>query len=560
MGIVVRELLNAKELEGIRLIGSPEGLDNEITGITIIEAPDIVKFIDGGEILLTGLYAFQSTSVEMFRDYIQQIVDKKVSAIMLKRGRKVEEAEAKIRILMEMTEKNRIPLLEVPFEMSFRNILVYVLEHLFNEEVMRLKYFKTSHDTFSALMLSDDAGDDNLGRVLDALEKMIGNPVAVFDQRKNCLAASKDADRTLAIRKNAESYEPEVSSTYPYFRQQSDGQTQYLLTFSANYHEKVWLVITEKNQPFGAMDGIAVESAVSALQYELARRHSIAAVEKKFQNDVMHRLLNGKIRSQEELATQSRQLGISTEGFYRVAVFGMERDGAERGERQDYKNRFHETDLLRDAVSRRVKDAIFEDDLENVTMIQKVDAAQTQREYREQIREVLTGTQREIGEYDRNLHVKAGVGKSVEGLLHIPESYAEAKEAWQYADIAGEITGEGDSGAAFFADLGIFRLFCREKDPEVLAEYIPEGLKALYAYRKPQRDDLVATLKTYLDRNQNLSRTAQALYIHYKTAAYRIEKIRQITGIDFDNPNEVLAYRIGFVVHRIMEKTGQNPE
>ena len=67
-------------------------------------------------------------------------------------------------------------------------------------------------------------------------------------------------------------------------------------------------------------------------------------------------------------------------------------------------------------------------------------------------------------------------------------------------------------------------------------------------------------MKTYLDRNQNLSRTAQALYIHYKTAAYRIEKIRQITGIDFDNPNEVLAYRIGFVVHRIMEKTGQKPE
>ena len=40
---------------------------------------------------------------------------------------------------------------------------------------------------------------------------------------------------------------------------------------------------------------------------------------------------------------------------------------------------------------------------------------------------------------------------------------------------------------------------------------------------------------------------------HYKTAAYRIERISQITGIDFDNPNEVLSVRIGLVVCKMME-------
>ena len=75
----------------------------------------------------------------------------------------------------------------------------------------------------------------------------------------------------------------------------------------------------------------------------------------------------------------------------------------------------------------------------------------------------------------------------------------------------------------------------------------------LYNYKKPQRDDLIVTLKTYLDRNQNLSKTAQELYVHYKTAAYRIEKITKITGIDFDNANEVLAVRIGLVVYKMIE-------
>ncbi len=71
--------------------------------------------------------------------------------------------------------------------------------------------------------------------------------------------------------------------------------------------------------------------------------------------------------------------------------------------------------------------------------------------------------------------------------------------------------------------------------------------------RSPSRDDLIATLKTYLKNNQNLSKTAQELYVHYKTAAYRIEKIAKITGIDFDNANEVLAVRIGLVVYKMIE-------
>ena len=65
------------------------------------------------------------------------------------------------------------------------------------------------------------------------------------------------------------------------------------------------------------------------------------------------------------------------------------------------------------------------------------------------------------------------------------------------------------------------------------------------------------TLNTYLDRNQNLTKTAQELFIHYKTAAYRIDRITEITGIDFDNPSEVLAVRIGLIVHKMIENARQ---
>ena len=64
MGLTVRELLLAEEMKDIKVLAGDRGLDKEIKGVTIIEAPDIVKFIDGGEVLLTGLYAFRSCTVD----------------------------------------------------------------------------------------------------------------------------------------------------------------------------------------------------------------------------------------------------------------------------------------------------------------------------------------------------------------------------------------------------------------------------------------------------------------------------------------------------------------
>ena len=104
-----------------------------------------------------------------------------------------------------------------------------------------------------------------------------------------------------------------------------------------------------------------------------------------------------------------------------------------------------------------------------------------------------------------------------------------------------------------FSDFGIFKLLCQLDEPKILMEYIPESLQRLLSYKKPQQEDLIATLKAYLKNNQNLSKTAQELYVHYKTAAYRIEKIAKITGMDFDNANEMLAVRIGLVVCKMIE-------
>ncbi len=551
MAIYVKDLLMEEEMNGARLISGEEGLDNEIKGVTIIEAPDIVKWINGGEVLLTGLYAFRSCSMEDFKNYIDELVKKKISALILKRGKPVEGAEDKVEYLIQFSRKHTIPILEVPFEISFRDVMSRLMERLFNEEVTRLKYFKTTHDNFSALVLGSESIGVAIDQILDVLAKLIRNPVAAFNRQLDCIGASEGAERSLEIQKDAQSYEPGVYSNYEYLRQQIENRQQYIVKVKLNLRERLYLVITEEEDSFDVMDAIATESAIWALQFELVRQYSVTELEKKFQNDIMHNILNGKIDSISELQKNTSLLGVPINGSFRVIVFGLK--GEDRDKR-DFKSKISDTNLLSDAIACQMTNVKIYNDLDRIVVVKEVNKEQTQEEYRQEIREIVDKVQAYVSRQDKELQVKAGVGKVVEGVINLPDSFKEANEAFTFVDIAGEISEDGNSQVTLFSDLGIFKLLCQLDNPELLLEYVPEGLQKLYNYKKPQRDDLLITLKTYLDRNLNLSKTAQDLFVHYKTASYRIEKIAKITGVDFDNANEVLAFRIGLVVYKMIEK------
>ena len=405
MGLTVRELLLAEEMKDIKVLAGDRGLDKEIKGVTIIEAPDIVKFIDGGEVLLTGLYAFRSCTVDEFRTYINELSRKSVSALVLKRGRKVENADTKIELLFTFAQEHNIPVLEVPFEVSFRDVMSLIMERLFNEEVTRLKYFKTTHDNFAALAIAPDSTGKGVDEILDVLSKLIRNPVAVYNQNLTCLAATDQAPREFAVSRDAVPFDPGTYSNYTYMRQKGE-IPQCLIQVKMSFREKIYLVVTELNQPFGTMDCIAAESAITALRFEFSRQYAVTELEKKFQNDIIHNILNGKIHSMGELQKNTSLLGVDINGSYRVIVFGMTNESMARG---DFKAKVKDIDVLSDLIRSRISKAKIHNDLDKIVVIQEVEREQTQEEYRKNIKKIAEQVQADVARYNKYLKIKAGV-------------------------------------------------------------------------------------------------------------------------------------------------------
>jgi len=52
MSLTMRQLLKTPELSGMELICGSSGLDRVISSVNVMEAPDIARWLHGGELLL----------------------------------------------------------------------------------------------------------------------------------------------------------------------------------------------------------------------------------------------------------------------------------------------------------------------------------------------------------------------------------------------------------------------------------------------------------------------------------------------------------------------------
>ena len=67
-----------------------------------------------------------------------------------------------------------------------------------------------------------------------------------------------------------------------------------------------------------------------------------------------------------------------------------------------------------------------------------------------------------------------------------------------------------------------------------------EVMGTLHDYDDRRRGDLVATLRAYVASCFNFSRTGEAMYVHANTVTYRLRRIRELTGRDPRNPDDLL--------------------
>ena len=293
-----------------------------------------------------------------------------------------------------------------------------------------------------------------------------------------------------------------------------------------------------------------LENATINLQDGFLSEFAQDEEKKTYQRDIIHNILNGLLSS-KEMTEAAAQLGMKESDTYRVVDFHTIKKNVQR---KYTKEQLHEVGVIEGELMHLLPDALIYRNMDQIVMIQQVDSDQTELEYQKEMEEIEEVIQRSILYRKKDTDFQIGIGKSVEGYQRLKESYHEASRAIKYIDIIRLVTGDKNKSVVHYSNLGFFQIFGEIDDVTELERYIPETLKKLYLYDDEHKGELITTLQMYLRNNQSIKKTAGAMFVHYRTISYRLEKIKQISGINFDNANEVLAVSNGLIIYKMLKE------
>jgi sugar diacid utilization regulator len=129
--------------------------------------------------------------------------------------------------------------------------------------------------------------------------------------------------------------------------------------------------------------------------------------------------------------------------------------------------------------------------------------------------------------------------------------YRAGNEALLAANVA---EGGPEEGVLAFEETGAYRLLlpAMSEDPAELQRFFAETVQPLVTYDEQYETDLVQTLETFLDADANVAGTAQRLYTHRHTIRYRLERVRDLTGLDVSSTDGREKLGLGLKAMRVL--------
>lgn len=550
MGYTVRKLLESEQFPKMKLLCGEKGLDLEVKGIRIIEIEDMERYLTGGEILITSFQVYLSCSDREVKQHFEDLVKSDISGFIVKKRKEYDPTGRRLSLLEKHCKKYEIPLVEISEDSYYWGIIRYVMIQVFDKDTARLKYFKITHDSFNTFILKNNGSSNTASDIIKFLSIMIENPVVLYYGDLNCMVSTNSDNSKLILSDEIQPYKPNIITKFQYMKQMKGSCVQYVVKFAILSEVEIYITITEENRELTELDYMAIENAIINLQYGFLSEFAQNEVKKTYQRDLIHNILNGLLSS-KEMTEAAAQLGMKESDTYRVVDFHTIKKNVQR---KYTKEQLHEVGVIVGELMYLLPDALIYRNMDQIVMIQQVDSNQTELEYQKEMEEVEDVIQRSILYRKKDTDFQIGIGKSVEGYQRLKESYQEASRAIKYIDIIRLVTGDKNKSVVHYSSLGFFQIFGEIDDVTELERYIPETLKKLYLYDDEHKGELITTLQMYLRNNQSIKKTADAMFVHYRTISYRLEKIKQISGINFDNANEVLAVSNGLIIYKMLKE------
>jgi sugar diacid utilization regulator len=131
---------------------------------------------------------------------------------------------------------------------------------------------------------------------------------------------------------------------------------------------------------------------------------------------------------------------------------------------------------------------------------------------------------------------------------------ADVHRAGAEALLAANVAEAQRTPLLAFEDTGAYRILlpAMSEDPGELQRFHDETVAPLIAYDEQYDTELVRTLESFLEADGNVAKTAQKLYTHRHTIRYRLERVKELSGLDVSSTDGRERLSLGLKAMRVL--------
>lgn len=532
---ILAEVLALPRFSDLQLLSSHSNLTQPLESVEITETPDVADFIPKNVMILTTAMIYKGDQ-EKLKPFIDSLKQAECTALGIKVGRFLDEISPEIVAYASAVD---LPLIKIPSTQPLGGLLHEIVGYLRDSKTEQMSVAFDIQKRFSTLLMQDvDAT-----RFIAEFAKILNAPIILLSPWQQVIAHSNyfygnQKSAEFFIEQLSKDHFQQLAQEKKIFRLQDERQENIQVAgfpIRVNDYFPYYLLVLSPEQIPYPISEFAIDQAILVLTFMLFKNQKIAESFEHLKTDFLDRLLD---THQEALSKHQNWLELwknyrlINSDYYQLAiVYGVTKPENETHIRYQQAEGQLIFQWLKEQLPEILPDvALFKLKNQNKSILifqsKKNDHLMILQNLAERLQQALPIT------------IRFALGNAHENLEDLPNSYIEASST-----LEASLHAQKPATVQLFHPKGLAGLF-EKIGTEDVEYFCQQQLKELAYPTEPTLQELRKTLKVFLDFNCEITKTANALYLHRNTIKYRMNQCEKLLGTSIQEPETSLLLRV----------------
>src|SRR5882762_2589435 len=544
-------------LASAKLVAGADGLDHPVEWVRLMETPEVQP--RAGDLMFTSGFPIKDDMAAQIR-LVGRIADSGGAGLVVRPLPYLRKLPPE---MLSEADRLNVPLFTIAADVQFIDLMAPLLERIINAEHWRLKRSLEIHKRFTELVL-DGKGVTEICRTLaDLLESSVVIEDASFHLLAHAGSSADPHRKETILRQGTPQrvlFDPQIQRMLreveanrapvkvPPFPHVGMSRERLIAPILAGGQVLGYISVLDHPPHNEELAFMAIEQAALVLALAVAKERELSEVEGRVRGEFLEDLLHGTYGDESAAQRRARHLGYPLQGSHIVMLVDID----------DFRGFNRARQISEDAIQ-----SLKRDFLRRVTAVVRTSYARALVQGRSDQVVALLPLGTEAGDHQIRVHalgvqIQQGIADWKPGFT-VSVGFSGPAEA--PAGMAGslrEVTSVMESLARFkrwsqvvaVPELGLTGLLAAVTD-ERLVDYSRRHPGPLIEHDTARKGNLVATLRAYLETGEQ-QQAAQRLRVHPNTLRYRLDRIREISGVDLEDPETRLNLAVALRVQALL--------